>query len=54
MKLVHSVLGPCAMSRVLSCDFVILTQCQSEDLLDFSLMGIALKGGGGQWGECDQ
>ena len=38
------------MSRVLSCDFVILTQCHSEDLLDFSLKGW----GWGQWGEWDQ
>ena len=37
----------CARSRVLPCDFVIPTRCHSEDLLDFSVMGIALKGGGG-------
>lgn len=54
MKPVFSVPGPCAMSRVLSCNFVILTQCHSEDLLDFCIIGITLKGGGAKWGKGDQ
>ena len=44
----------CARSRVLSYDFIILTRCHSEDLLDSSMIGIALKGGGGKRGKWDQ